>query len=98
VSAEDILSQPQPPPDERVSYGADPNQFLDVRLPRAKGPHSILLNIHGGYWRAKNDLKHAGHLCEALRKAGLESNGRGGCGGKEVQHAGFFLDSFAPTV
>jgi acetyl esterase/lipase len=71
VSAEDILSQPQPPPDERVSYGADPNQFLDVRLPRAKGPHSILLNIHGGYWRAKNDLKHAGHLCEALRKAGV---------------------------
>jgi acetyl esterase/lipase len=71
VPAEDILSQPQPPPDERVAYGTDPNQFLEVRLPRAKGPHSILLNIHGGYWRSKYDLKHAGHLCEALRKAGV---------------------------
>ena len=71
MSAEDILSQPQPPPDERVAYGADPNQFLEVRLPRAKGPHSVLLNIHGGFWRAKYDLAHAGHLCEALRAAGV---------------------------
>src|SRR6266446_5437663 len=71
MSAEDILSRPQPPPDERVAYGADPNQFLEVRLPRAKGPHSVLLNIHGGFWRAKYDLAHAGHLCEALRAAGV---------------------------
>jgi acetyl esterase/lipase len=42
-----------------------------VRLPRTKGPHSALLNIHGGYWRAKYDLAHAGHLCEALRAAGV---------------------------
>jgi acetyl esterase/lipase len=71
VFAADILSQPQPPPDERVVYGADPNQFLEVRLPHTKGPHSLLLNIHGGYWRARYDLKHAGHLCEALRVAGV---------------------------
>ncbi len=71
MSAEDILSQPQPPPDERVAYGADPHQFLEVRLPRTKRPHSVLLNIHGGYWRAKYDLAHAGHLCQALRSAGV---------------------------
>ena len=71
MSAEDILSRPQPPPDERLAYGADPNQFLEVRIPRAKGPHAVLLNIHGGYWRAKYDLAHAGQLCEALRMAGL---------------------------
>ena len=71
VSAEDILSQPQPPPDVRVAYGADPNQFLEVRLPRTKGPHSVLLNVHGGYRRPKYDLAHAGHLCEALRGAGI---------------------------
>lgn len=71
MSAEDILSQKPPPPDERVAYGADPNQFVEVRLPHAKGPHSALLNIHGGFWRAKYDLAHAGHLCEALRAAGI---------------------------
>jgi acetyl esterase/lipase len=71
MSAEDILSRPQPPPDVRVAYGPDPNQFLEVRLPRTKGPHSVLLNIHGGYWRAQYDLAHTGHLCEALRAAGV---------------------------
>jgi acetyl esterase/lipase len=71
VSAEDILSKPQPPPDERLAYGGDPNQFLEVRLPRANGPHPTLLNLHGGFWRAKYDLAHAGHLCEALRDAGI---------------------------
>jgi len=71
VSAEDILSHPQPLPDERVAYGADPNQFLEVRLPRAPGPHSVLLNIHGGFWRTKYDLAHTGHLSEALRAAGI---------------------------
>jgi acetyl esterase/lipase len=71
VSAEDILSKPQPAPDGRVAYGTDANQFLEVRLPRSKPPHPVLMNIHGGYWRAQYDLTHAGHLCEALRAAGL---------------------------
>jgi len=71
VSAEDILSTPQPPPDQRVAYGADANQFFEVRLPHTSGPHPVVLNIHGGFWRAKYSLAHAGHLCEALRAAGI---------------------------
>jgi acetyl esterase/lipase len=71
VSAEDILSQPPPPPDQKVAYGSDPNQFLEVRLPHGKGSNPILLNIHGGFWRAKYGLAHAGHLCDALRAAGV---------------------------
>ena len=69
MSAENNLSQPQPPPDSCMAYGADPSQFLAVRLSRTKGPHSVLLNIHGGYWRAWYDLTHPGHLYEALRSA-----------------------------
>jgi acetyl esterase/lipase len=71
VSVSDILSRPQPPPDTREAYGADANQFVELRLPRASGQHPVLLNLHGGYWRAKYDRTHAGHLCEALRTAGL---------------------------
>ncbi len=71
MSAEDIISQKQPPPDQRVAYGSDPNQFVEVRLPHTKGPHATLLNIHGGFWRAKYDLAHTGHLCEALRASGM---------------------------
>jgi acetyl esterase/lipase len=54
-----------------VAYGSDPNQFLEVRLPSGKRPYPILLNIHGGFWRAKYDLAHAGHLCEAMRGSGV---------------------------
>jgi acetyl esterase/lipase len=71
VLSEDILSRPQPLPDERVAYGADPSQFFEVRVPRGPGPHVVLLNIHGGFWRAKYDLAHTGQLCEALRAAGV---------------------------
>ena len=71
MPGEDILSKPQPPPDIRVAYGTDPNQFVEVRVPHGHGPHPVLLNIHGGFWRAKYDLTHAGHLCEALRSAGI---------------------------
>ncbi|MGC2246616.1 MAG: alpha/beta hydrolase [Terriglobales bacterium] len=71
MSSEDILNKPQPAPDERVSYGADAQQFVEVRLPRSSGLHAGLINIHGGYWRAKYDLAHTGHLCEALRAAGV---------------------------
>ena len=71
MSSEDILSQTPPPPDRRVAYGPDANQFLDVRLPHGNGPYAVLLNIHGGFWRAKYELAHAGHLCAALRAAGV---------------------------
>jgi|SRR5579863_774044 acetyl esterase/lipase len=70
---DDILSIPPPPADARVTYGSDPNQFLDLRLPssKQKAPYPIVINIHGGYWRAKYDLGHAGHLCAALTAKGL---------------------------
>jgi len=71
MSAEDILEMAPPPADHRLSYGADPNQFADVRIPAGNGPHPFLLNIHGGYWRARYDLAHAGHLCHALRLTGI---------------------------
>jgi acetyl esterase/lipase len=31
----------------------------------------LALFIHGGFWRSKYDLTHAGHLCAALTKAGI---------------------------
>jgi acetyl esterase/lipase len=30
-----------------------------------------VMNIHGGFWRAKYNLDHAGHLCAALAAKGL---------------------------
>jgi acetyl esterase/lipase len=71
VDSESAISQNPPKADLRLTYGSDPNQFIDVRLPGGAGPHPIVFFIHGGYWRAKYDLTHAGHLCAALAKAGI---------------------------
>jgi acetyl esterase/lipase len=70
-SSEDILSLAPPKADARLSYGADPNQFADLRLPKEKGPHPLAINIHGGFWRAKYDLGYAGHMCAALTAKGI---------------------------
>ena len=69
--SEDILSRQPPPVDLRVSYGSDLNQFIDLRLPAKGKPHPLAINIHGGFWRAKYSLDHAGHLCAALTARGL---------------------------
>lgn len=70
----DIFDIAPPRPDARLAYGRDPNQFIDLRLPskeRTKEPHALLINIHGGYWRARYNLDHAGHLCAALTAKGF---------------------------
>jgi acetyl esterase/lipase len=70
--SEDILSRQPPPADLRLTYGSDPNQFIDLRLPTSKTkPHPLVINIHGGFWRAKYSLDHAGHLCAALTAKGM---------------------------
>jgi acetyl esterase/lipase len=71
--SDDILTVSPPPADKRIAYGSDPNQFFDLRLSKSKskGPYPLILNIHGGFWRARYNLDHAGHLCAALTAKGL---------------------------
>ncbi len=71
MSSENILTLPPPPTDERLHYGPDPNQFVDLRRPAGKGPNPALVFLHGGFWRAKYDLTHAGHVCAALTAKGV---------------------------
>jgi len=68
---ESILSRPVPAADRRLPYGGDPRQFGDLRLPAGEGPHPCLVAIHGGFWRARYDLEHLGHLCHALTEQGI---------------------------
>jgi|SRR5579872_1610758 len=72
--SQDILTRQPPPADSRLKYGSDPNQFIDLRFPskrdKIRSP-SLVMNIHGGFWRAKYGLEHAGHLCAGLTALGL---------------------------
>lgn len=64
--SDDILKLAPPPADARISYGSDKYQFGEIRVPKGAGPFPLVMNIHGGFWRAAYDLGHAGHLCAAL--------------------------------
>src|SRR5437762_13957536 len=70
-----ILDAPRHLDDFRLPYGPDALQFEDFRLPangstsqRASVPTIIV--IHGGFWRARYDIEHIGHLCAALTAEG----------------------------
>jgi dipeptidyl aminopeptidase/acylaminoacyl peptidase len=67
----EILSLPAPGYDHRIPYGPGEFHFGYLRLPKSKGPHPVVVVIHGGFWRAAFDLEHSGHMCAALTRAGL---------------------------
>ncbi len=68
---EDILEREPPDTGQRIAYGSKPQQFGDLRLPPGAGPHPVVIGVHGGYWRARYDLVHFGHVCAALTDAGF---------------------------
>lgn len=72
-SADILTDAPPPAADARIAYGAEPLQFGDLRVPAGDGPFPLALVLHGGYWQATYNLIHTGHMCEALRDAGIAS-------------------------
>jgi acetyl esterase/lipase len=67
--AEHVLTDPPPPAaDARLAYGPEPLQFGDLR--RAERD-ALAIVLHGGSWKATYNLTHLGHLCLALREAGV---------------------------
>lgn len=73
MSSEDILTLAAPKADARIAYGPDAEQFCDLRLPSGRGPHPVIVVLHGGYWRARYGLDYMGHACAALTAAGVAS-------------------------
>jgi acetyl esterase/lipase len=73
MSSERILSKVPPVADVLVKYGDDDEQFADLRLTFQYSPSPLAVVIHGGFWREKYTLMHAGHLCVALTKAGIST-------------------------
>lgn len=62
----EILDLAPPPAGATLSYGPDPAQVIDVRLPPGPGPHPVVVVIHGGFWRNRFDRLYMGHLAAAL--------------------------------
>jgi acetyl esterase/lipase len=71
LEAQSILDLPPAPPGVPIAYGSNEFQFGELYQPEGEGPHPVAIVIHGGYWRARYDLRHIGHFCMALAKAGV---------------------------
>jgi acetyl esterase/lipase len=55
-----------------ASYGADPLQKGELRLPKGKGPFPVAVVIHGGCWNAKmENLSGTAPLADALAARGI---------------------------
>lgn len=103
--SDSILAQAAPPADQRIWYGAEPLQFADLRLPPGIGPFPVVVVVHGGFWRARYDLEHIGHVCAALTALGyatwnIEYRRVGNAGGwpntfLDVAQAADFVPSLA---
>ena len=63
-----MTDPPPPAADARVAYGPEPLQFGDLR---GDARDALAVVLHGGSWKATYNLVHTGHLCIALRDAGI---------------------------
>lgn len=52
ISHDDILKESVAPPTSRLAYGSDALNFGELRVPSGKGPHPVLILVHGGCWSA----------------------------------------------
>ena len=67
----EVLTRPAPPPDTTLHYGALPEHVADVYLPEAgDDTGTLVLVVHGGFWRAQYDRAHVRPMCHALAGAG----------------------------
>jgi acetyl esterase/lipase len=72
VSYRDLLARPHDAPDAHIAYGSGPQQFVELWLPRTKGPHPVVLLVHGGCWLSElPGLELMDPMAQALRDKGL---------------------------
>jgi acetyl esterase/lipase len=71
IGVEEAMSWEVPPVDARIFYGADPNQFGELRLPAGRGPHPVAVLVHGGGWEAQYGIRYFGRFAEGLTRAGI---------------------------
>lgn len=66
-----LVARTPPAPDTVVRYGDAPTAFAHFYRPAGRGPHPVVVFVHGGCWRAQYDLAYGGHLARALADDGI---------------------------
>lgn len=71
ISLLDAVTTVQQPADYRLQYGPGVFHFGDLRLPKGKRPHPVVVLIHGGCWTAKYGLHLMDAMAERLTELGF---------------------------
>jgi acetyl esterase/lipase len=74
MTSADLQVLPMLPPDHRLAYGDEANQVGELRLPAGRGPHPVVVLIHGGCWKAEYaTLRDLAPMGDALKAEGIAS-------------------------
>ncbi|MGH3119332.1 MAG: hypothetical protein ACRDQ2_19910, partial [Gaiellales bacterium] len=72
-------------PVETFAYGSHSEQVADLRLPLSGGAHSVVVLLHGGFWRSRFTRASTDALAVDLARRGYATWNveyrRVGCGG-----------------
>ena len=61
-------------PGGELTYGSDPNQFGELRVPAGTGTHPVVVLVHGGCFRADfSTLSDLSPMGDALKADGIAS-------------------------
>ena len=71
MSASEIGTLAAGAPTARISYGPSPLQFANLRMPSTRGPHPVVIVIHGGCWLSAYDITYMGKFEQALADSGF---------------------------
>ena len=70
ISFDSLAAIAAPKPTQRVAYGTGPLQFGNLRLPKGRGPHPVVLFVHGGCYLSQYTIAHAAALEQAFADSG----------------------------
>lgn len=68
----DYLALDGKPPFAKFPYGDAPSQYAELYLPAAKGPHPVVVLVHGGCWTVKfGGITQMRNVANALAAEGI---------------------------
>ena len=68
----DLRKLPMPAADHQFSYGDDPNQIGELRLPPRPGPHPVVVLVHGGCFQP-GGARYPAAMGDTLKSDGIAS-------------------------
>lgn len=74
MTPQDLDALPRRAPDQRIAYGDDPKQYGELRVPPGRGPHPLVVLVHGGCFKAAYaTADYMAPIADALKDEGIAS-------------------------